>query len=217
MWIGLSGCLSQFPTDTQEPAQLPAVRATVPFSLNEVTCPTGACVFKRQSTHLLKAQFQPKTANVIVRSCHRFEAVSVADPAKPKLEFRYTPAYGLENQGSCVLFVVGVREDGSRQMAIADFSGDETAKATVHCNGQRLLTEGASLCQSLAGLVQAIWFEEPARVYFPERCAEPVATSALTRFEIPLSPRLCTYLFVLKSGAKHRLTTWGFTDAAITP
>jgi hypothetical protein len=206
------GCESTDATTTQA-TDLPRIRASLPFSLNGEHC-EGACTFQRKSTFKLLANVQAKTRHVVLQSCHRLAVL----PSKSPFEYRYTPSYWLENMGSCVLFVTAIRQDGKREMGIADFTGNERAKATLHCNGKRTNSlEGASFCQSKVGLVQAIWFEQPATVYSSDRCPTPVKGGNGSRWEYGIGAGLCSYLFVLRDGTRHRHTTWGFTDVAVDP
>ena len=164
----LSGCETLTPSHGQ--TDLPRIRASLSFSLNGETC-TGACTFSRKSTFKLLANVHDKSKYVVVQSCHRLQVL----PSRSPFEYRYTPSFWLENMGSCVLFLTSIRKDGIREMGIADFTGNERAKATLHCNGKRTNSlAGASFCQSKVGLVQAVWFDQPATVYSSERCPTPV-------------------------------------------
>jgi len=209
----LTGCASTLPGLPQQDAQAGRLRATIPFSMNDLQCPTGACVFPRQSTYRLQLQTPPKTKHIVMQSCHRFDVF----PSKAPFDSRYTPGFWIEKMGSCVLFVTAIREDGSKRVAIAAFTANEQAPATVHCNGTRAKSDGASLCQSKAGLIQSIWFEQTAESYSPERCPTPVKDGAGMRWEYRIGEGLCVYLFVLKDGSRHKHTTWGFTDASVDP
>jgi len=190
------------------------VRATVKYSLGTLHCESGWCNVPRKSTYQIKVDIPEKTRHVIVQSCHRFDVYT--NPPRPFV-FRYTPGFWIENMGSCVLFMTAIRENGSKRLAIADFSGNERAPATVHCNGIQWKSEGSSLCQSKPGLIQSIWFDQPAEAYSSERCTKPRTDGNGSRWELNLSEGLCAYLFVLRDGSRHRFTTWGFTDVAVDP
>lgn len=211
--LSLTGCATgSLPTGTDQiaPGRL---RATIPFSMNDIQCPSGACVFPRRSTYRMQLQTPQRTKHIVMQSCHRFDVF----PSKAPFDSRYTPGFWIENMGSCVLFTTAIREDGSKRLAIADFTGNESAPATVHCNGTRAKSEGASLCQSKVGLIQSVWFEQSAVVYSPDRCPKPRTDGNGSRWEYNIGDGLCVYLFVLKDGSRHRHTTWGFTDAAVDP
>jgi len=206
----LSACATSM---TPEPSQVMAMRATIPFSMGGQDCPTGACVFPRLSTYNLSANTPQKTRHVLLQSCHRLEV----HPGSALFTTRYNPAFWLENMGSCVLFLAAIREDGAKRLAIADFQGNETAPATLNCNGAKTRTGGASLCQSRVGLTQAVWFDQPAEAYSSEWCAKPSTDGAGSRWEYRISEALCVSLFKLKDGTRHRHTSWGFSDVAVDP
>jgi hypothetical protein len=189
------------------------IRASMSYTMEGTSCTSGFCVFPRASTNAVRVSAAPTTHHMVVQSCHRFDVLQVKTP----FEYRYTPGFWIENVGSCVLFLTAIREDGSKRLAIADFTGNEQAPATVHCNGTRAKFDGASVCQSKAGLIQSVWFEQSAVVYSPDRCPKPRMDGNGSRWEYNIGTGLCVYLFVLKDGARHRHTTWGFNDAAIDP
>lgn len=214
LFVFLASCATTTLSVPDRQSDVMAIRATVPFTLNDVSCPSGACVFPRLSTYQVKLQSPAKAKHLLSQSCHRFENYQIKFPVT---EWRYTPGFWIENMGSCVLMQTVIREDGSKRLAIADFKANETAPATSHCNGQREKTAGATLCQSKVGLVQSVWFDQPAEAYSAERCSTPIRDGDGSRWEYRISEGLCVYLFVLKDGTRHRLTSWGFTDAAIDP
>jgi len=209
----LTGCTTATMPSMSQSTPSGFLRATIPFSMNDLQCPSGACVFPRQSTYRLQLQTPSKTKHIAMQSCHRFDVF----PSKAPFDSRYTPGFWIENMGSCVLFLTAIREDGSKRLAIADFTGNEQAPATVHCNGTRAKYDGASICQSKVGLIQSVWLEQSAVAYSPDRCPKPRTDGNGSRWEYNIGQGLCVYLFVLKDGTRHRHTSWGFTDASIDP
>ena len=207
----LSACAtSTLPIDSDP--EVGRLRATIPYSVGGFRCESGACVIQRSSTNLFKFDVPSDTKHEVVQTCHRFDILSGVP-----FQYRYTPAFWLENLGSCVLFMTAIRKDGSKRLAIADFTATERAPVSVYCNGKTAKATGASICQSRVGLTQALWFDQPAEAYSSDRCSTPVSDGNGSRWEYRMTDGLCVYLFVLQDGTRHRHTTWGFTNAGVDP
>jgi hypothetical protein len=205
----LAGCPASVLPTTQT-APLEYLRATLQIEIDGVTVP-GAGVAQRRSSAKIKIPLPDKTKLLTFRSCHRY--VPLPNPQSPFV-YVYSPAFLLENDGSCVVFVTAITEQGKRFLGIVDWSADERGGASVDCNGENRQTVGASFCQSRAGLIQSVWPQGQSEVA-PSGTGCGEMRKDGERYFYAISKGLCVYSFRLSSGEYHRHTTWGYDDVGV--
>ncbi len=204
----LAGCPEVQRVDGIAPSEY--LRATLPVEIDGVTVP-GAGVAQRRAAAKIKVVLPERTKLLTLRSCHRY--VPLPNPQSP-LVYAYSPAFLLENEGSCVVFVSAITEQGKRYLGIVDWTADERGGASVDCNGERRQTIGVSFCQSRAGLLQSVWPAEKSELAASAPGCNPMRQDG-ERYFYAISKGLCVYSFRLSSGEYHRHTTWGYEDVGI--
>ena len=109
------------------------------------------------------------------------------------------------------------RGKGRHSWAFVDFEHPELdLTAIVSCNGARHNSRGVSICQSKAGLIQEIQFQE--KVLWPEKntCIKMTSKDEKTfRFSMPKGQ--CVFRFMTKENEEkfYRLTTIGYEKILI--
>ena len=161
-----------------------------------------------------------------VTSCHRDFTVESAIEVgwfQPKrgYSYNYAPARGLEDVGSCLVrFGAYNKAKGQNAWGIVDFETPDTdLPAENVCDDQDETTNGVSICQSRAGLLQKIIFETPVRqsVKFlnPKCVIKPPADGKNWTYETPLGECVIAFGETVPPYRIHRHTTIGFTDVQI--
>lgn len=170
----------------------------------------GVTVLPRRGVYELVIKPVGKMDLLLVTTCHREESFNPKSKGFFKqdnsFKYRYTPQKGIEDIGSCTLRMDAFdKERGQHSWFMADFEGPkEQLKAQVTCNGEKKLYTGVSVCQSKAGLIQRIEFDEEVKYPPDPKC--PIDGSF---YKIPLGE--CVYVFRgMKSGKIHRHTTIGY-------
>lgn len=158
-----------------------------------------------------------------VSSCHRDfsveSAISIGWFQKKRgYEYEYRPADGIENSGSCLVRIGAYNRDkGASAWGIVDFETKEAnLPAQNVCNGNSAQTNGVSVCQSRAGLIQRLVF--PVAVHHSDnieaRCNLKSTDGKTWEYLMPQGE--CVIAFKELNGSKiHRHTTVGYTDILI--
>lgn len=169
----------------------------------------GVLVVPSLKRHAFTVTAKADMALYTFTSCHR--EVALENMPKEVKGF-FTPAEGLEDTGSCPVEIGGYDKKGGRHSwAFIDFKTDEsTLPATLRCNGELLKTEGVSVCQSRAGLLQRIEFD--VEVDSGNSSCGKLGSASGKSFEFPLVKGQCVYAFRERSGERrfHRLVTLGY-------
>lgn len=158
---------------------------------------------------------------ISITSCHRdFSAESAIKigwfKTKRGYDYDFNPAPGIENEGSCLVRTTSLNKDkGLNAWGIVDFeTPGETLPATSYCNGRVDKTNGVSICQTRAGLIQKISFEVPVRLsaLIESRCQ--MSSSDNKNWVYKLQSGECVIAFQEIDGKKrfHRHTTVAYTD-----
>lgn len=132
-----------------------------------------------------------------ITSCHRdlkFENVIELGWFEDKkgYGFQFVPDQ-LENHGSCIVRFGAYNKSaqGQNSWGLLDFeTPDATLPATNICNGAVNQSKGVSICQSKAGLMQAIAFATPVRI----------AANRLTQNCIPTTKDNLNWDYIISSG-----------------
>lgn len=148
----------------------------------------------------------------IFRTCHR--EVSTEDVGE-KSRYVYIPQTGIE-EGACPAEIIGLNKEGKHSFAYVVFNDPEkTLTATVKCNGKVINTDGTSLCQSSASLVQEISFIDEVIMSDAGNasgCALDIPKRGKAfQFAMPMDK--CIYTFAdPKTNSRHRLFTIGYGE-----
>jgi hypothetical protein len=153
---------------------------------------------------------------LLITTCHRedsFNPKSTGFFTKDNtFQYQYEPQAGIENDGSCPLRINAFDKDkGQHSWFFADFNGKESLPALVTCNGRATDYGGVSVCQSKAGLIQRIDFNEPVTYYPPTDC--PMPSDLSDGYKLNLGE--CVYAFRGESGRTHRHTTIGYEGVLV--
>lgn len=130
-----------------------------------------------------------------------------------KASVQYQPV-GPETQGGCLSYLGGFESKKGRHVwGLIDYQDDETKlPAKITCDGFEYVSQGVTICQSRAGLIQEIKFKTPTNVNEPEGCEIEEKTPLWFRFKIKKG--YCIYLFH-NGQDRHRLTTYGYEQILI--
>lgn len=133
---------------------------------------------------------------------------------KQVVRFEYTPRLGLETGTYCGL-EIGVydKDNGQEYWGFIDFNNDigRGLDALVYCNGEKLAASNSAICQSRAGLIQKVSFNEPVEVL--SDCSDFETEDSLGfKFQMPYES--CVSLFHNENGM-FRLTTFGYNRIKI--
>lgn len=188
-------------------------RRDMPIEVDEVKYVGGVYVLDHAPSYKLTA-FPFRKAMVFKAStCHR---EWVWHDAGKKIEFEYTPQKGLEDKGYCPLELGAFDTKGQHSWAFIDFKNPgETLPGFLGCNGRKAdVYKGVSVCQSRAGLVQAIAFDDYTEVFNAQHCPQP-ETKDNFLWEIVTGYDRCVYLFRSDRNEMHRLTIIGYDNIII--
>jgi hypothetical protein len=149
-------------------------------------------------------------------TCHRDIAIEEAGEDgifgnSRRVKYRYVPANNLEKHGMCPVLLGGYEKSrGRHSWGFVDFQTPErTVKATISCNGEVKETNGVSICQSKAGLIQKIMFEKEMIVSPDKKC--PMKKTKGLFFEYAINVGFCVFEFMeVESGNLHRHSTFGY-------
>jgi hypothetical protein len=142
----------------------------------------------------------------IFRTCHR--QVTHRRPGRT-LSIFYVPALYLEGEDLCLATLETIDKSAVERLAILDFTDRRRLPARIFCNGAKVETNGAFLCQSAAGLIQRISFREPVVFASARGCPTMESKGAFT-YEWTTGGGFCVYEFMAESGESFRLATYGF-------
>ena len=128
---------------------------------------------------------------------------------KREIKLQYKPNL-IEKTGACPVQLGGYEEEkGRHSWGFIDFeTSDAVLDATLFCNGQTINSNGVSVCQSRAGLIQAIEFKEEVFIAPTKGCE--IGYEKGTFFKFPIRKGQCVYAFMNKKMEIHRLTTLGY-------
>jgi hypothetical protein len=185
-------------------------RASMPFTVDG-TQYIGAASLQRKSSQTILFTLPKETAKLMITTCNREEFVAYPPSDKP-FSFYYLPVMYIENLDSCLLIATAITKKGESFKAILDFSAGETLPATLKCNGKVSKILGSGICQSRAGLIQALDFESEVIFVAQEDCPEPERYFGVNGWQFRAGKGFCAYLFEDKQGRQLRFTTYGYTQ-----
>lgn len=123
----------------------------------------------------------------------------------------------LEKSDFCLIELGGYERDkGRHSWAIIDVRSEMTTlPATVNCNGSQYQSEGVTVCQSRAELIQSISFAVEVLTSPDKGCDLPSERGMI--FEFPIKKGKCSYAFIETKAPhrEHRMTTFGYEKILI--
>ena len=180
-------------------------------------CATGVLVAPKMDIYQFKVEAFGDLDLFTMSSCHREETTTEHKGKwifeNRKVEGQYVPEPKIES-GYCPLYIGGYDKKGRHSWAFVDFETEEKPlNGRLYCNGQMALPQGVSVCQSRAGLLQAIEFAETVTVG-KNRCG--VSTDGTTnRVEMVMPKGECVVVFFGSEGRRHRLTLIGYDQIIV--
>jgi hypothetical protein len=143
--------------------------------------------------------------------------------------YKYTP-YGIEREGSCMLFATSISAIGETSFSMTDFVyinkqiPKETLVAYVQCNRKYISAKGSLLCQARGPVVlpsgekkegdtQRVCLDQEAVFAAAAKptCNPPrLARNSFTCYDISTSVGQCVYAFGTKDNQIFRLTLYGY-------
>jgi hypothetical protein len=177
-------------------------RKNLVFEINDVKA-RGLYVSAKRPQYNLRIFLPEKPDLVMISSCHRHEIFE--QPGK-ELSYTYRPVKGLEE--NCILEITALAEDQHNLWGLIEFVHDESLSAIVGCNGNSDITQGVSLCQSRAGLIQTISFTTEVYSFHTDDCPEMKPKHG-KQFVYAIGLDKCTYSFS-NGKQRHTLTTFGY-------
>jgi hypothetical protein len=171
---------------------------------------TGALVVPLSAFYKIQGESKGELDLFTLETCHREFS---AEKLGRKFTYSLIPVQGLEDAG-CQVHLGGYeKKRGRHSWGLVDFEDlENTLPATLKCNGSQSKTNGVSVCQSRADLIQAIVFDsEVDQAVNRENCRLPEPADHKT-YVFPIQKHQCAIVFREKTGARrtHRLTTLGF-------
>lgn len=182
----------------------------------------GVLVVPRSSSYKIEVEGKAKIDLFTMQSCHREILITdIRDSGfwrvKSKVRTEFSPTPTIEDIGACPLQLGGYeKSQGKHSWALIDFeTNEETLRAEISCNGQRLLARGVSICQSRSGLIQKITFEKPV-IYSPSKDCDLGELNGNSK-QFIIKRGVCVYHFaeIAKPHRTHRFTTIGYDDILI--
>lgn len=186
-------------------------RATLKFEADGQQI-DGIGVVDRKASMNFKFMIPPGTIQFTITTCNREEYFSRPESGKV-LSWNFSPMMYVENLRSCFLTATAVTKAAETIVGMVDFRGDEDLVATSKCNGKMIKRNGSEFCQSRAGLLQVIDFdEEVISSSLSPGCSPLEKSFGPFAYEYKISEGFCVYKFMNKSKNKFRLTTFGYTS-----
>lgn len=182
----------------------------------------GVVVVPKADRYNLVLRPKGKLDLVLVRTCHREFSGEKLSPGflgigGGQFKYEYVPTPGLEDSRVCPLRAEVYESDkGRHSWALLDFEHpDYTIGYMLQCNGAVSYPRGVGVCQTKAGLLQRIKFQEPIRFAPPEPvgCALPMKKDGVYEFAASLGE--CLYHFDTKDGRLGRLTVVGYEGVLV--
>lgn len=186
----------------------------------------GASVLPYAESYEFEVQGYGKLDFFSLTTCH--EEVTTERPDKGifkkngKTKVRYVPT--LEKRLKCPLFISAYNKRQRHAWGVMVFeTPDYKLNARVYCNGHVSKTNGVSICQSRAGLIQRIEFDEPVKPVAPvsgaadrAKACPVIANDGDTFIQYPIPERECIYGFIGKrSGEVHQHYSIGYEEIII--
>lgn len=180
------------------------------LSVNQIAG-KGFVVAPKTHLYTIAIKAPDKMDALLIQTCHREMLI---EGLGTSYQFAFWPVQGLEDEGSCPMFISGLTKDKERiALGLVDFYSGQELPATIHCSGETMKSQGVSVCQAPSGLWQEMIFDEEVRYIEPTgKCTTQVKLEGKkVKYRMPLAD--CVMLFVGKeSGKLHKANWLGFED-----
>lgn len=213
-WLGLftsvillSGCAGQVITQDLQVSR--KYKRDISITVDPLST-KGVMVLPKSPSYKISIRSPDQMDALLVQTCHR---EIIIEGAGREHTINYVPIPGLEDVGSCPIYLSGLTKKKERiSLGFIDFYSGQSLKAWVSCSGEVGPTYGVSICQAPEGLWQSIKFEEEVRFIEPEgKCATEIKSDGkLIKFKMPNAD--CVMVFKGTSGALHKANWLGFDD-----
>lgn len=177
----------------------------------------GMAVAALASPKEFTAVSRAKLDVLIVSSCQRYEKFEKVGNkwyggSGRTFEYTYKPS-ATELAKGCALYLQAFDQSGLTDWGYIAFRTDEKLGAEVECNGSTRSFAGHSVCQSKAGLEQAIQFPGPVKYFSADESCN-IKRASESRFTFRPVIGFCTAQF--SDGAEfHSLTALGFDEVFV--
>lgn len=151
-----------------------------------------------------------------ITTCHRDFSVEKVDKgwfggASKTFTYHYKPTLE-ESQGVCPMYIQAVSKDLVTDWGYLYFRTDETLPAQMDCNGTSWSFSGTSVCQTKAGLDQAIRFDHAVKYEADAACK--ITAVSDKEFKIRGSLGFC-YAEFSDGKAWHRMILLGYDTVLV--
>lgn len=181
----------------------------------------GTGVVKKSDKYKFKIKAKGNLDLFIMATCHR-EITSESAWTKKlfvdkkEASFEFIPN---EIEFDCPLNLLGAEIiKGRHSWGFVDFESNEYILPAINiCNGEKINSNGVSVCQSKQGLIEEIRFEVEVFVSPVEQECQTFLSNSGNIFKYNIPENECVYLFVEKQKPhrKHKLSTIGYQDVLL--
>lgn len=186
----------------------------------------GVGVIKQSDSYTMRIESTENVDMFTVTSCARDFSVESAIKqgwfkTNKGYEYTYTPANPVEHGGSCLVRLGAYNQgkNGVQAWGLIDFEGpDATMPATSFCNGGQQDTNGVTICQSRAGLIETIVFKSPMAIAAKDlnaKCQMNSADGMTWQYNLAKGECVIAFMETAVPHRVHRLSTVGYTDIMI--
>jgi hypothetical protein len=188
----------------------------------------GIGVAKKASTYHIIIYPTEKIDRLTYTTCHLQQTIDQPKTGwfSGKFEFDLTDIPGVTDVHACSLQILAMNEDNRVNMfALIEFQDTRpeiSLPATVKCNGDlRSYPDGVSICQTAAGLVEQISFNETVIQKGSSPQCDVMKSIDDKTFTYFMPSSNCTYYFssqrkINGKRVSHRLETLGFTEVPVS-
>lgn len=185
-------------------------RANMSFSIDTTTF-EGTAVILRKTSQIISFNIPTDTIRLMITTCNREEFFLNPKTDKP-FAYNFIPVMYVENLDSCLLTATAITKNGETRKAIIDFLTGEQLTGISKCNGKTKTTKGVDFCQSRAGLIQVIEFNEQVVNVAQDGCPPLTTAFGAYAYQYKIGSGFCSYRFMNKNKDVFRLTTYGYTS-----
>lgn len=223
LFLLLNACAIS-PVNTSAPAAPPAVNKFDMYGTINGEAFNGVGVIPAATSYDMVISSRSDINMLTVQTCHRnFLADDVITQGWIKknktYEYKWTPAPGIEDDGSCIIRIGSYNKSvgGTNAWAVIDIqTPDMTLPAMNECDGVQTQTQGVSMCQTLKGLIERLTFAVPVKIdtaAIPAGCAGTLSANGMV-WEYQMGQGECVVIFdtIEAPHVMHRHTTEGYNN-----
>lgn len=171
----------------------------------------GNLVLPKQASYQIELSTGGEMDLFTFTTCHREDP---KERAGDRVDYTFTPAPGIEDQGGCPAVLGGFEQKkGRHAWGFIDFETDDVSlPAALRCNGRVIAANGVSICESAEGLLQEISFPVAVRVSPASVTCDLPKPHEGTTFRYPIPKGECVFAFMELTAPYrvHRHNTYGY-------